>query len=174
MAEYMEVVDESNRVQYKETREKIHSTGLRHRGIHILIFNSDGQLLLPLRSPNKDKFPNCYDTSISEHCKAGESYDEAARRGLREELQIHNPALKLLGIFKIDCGSTDKMISAVYNCLHNGKIEVDKGEITIIKFKTPQELKDMLKTQIDKFAPWTREILKWYFYQPSAIQSLSK
>jgi isopentenyl-diphosphate delta-isomerase len=172
MSELMDVVNENDKVLYQETRQKIHGTGLLHRGIHILIFNSGGKLLLPFRSPNKDKFPNTYDTSISEHCKAGESYDEAACRGIKEELKIINPKLKLLGIFKIDCGPTDKMISALYECLHDGKIEIDKDEITDIEPKTPQELKEVLDSKIEKFAPWTREILKWYFHQPSSIKPI--
>jgi isopentenyldiphosphate isomerase len=172
MAEYMDVVDERNRVQYRETRETIHKTGLLHRGIHILIFNSDGQILLPFRSSSKDSSPNCYDTSLSEHCNVGETYDEAAHRGLKEELKIDNPTLKQIGVFKIDCGPTDKMISAVYECLHDGEIHPNKDEITDIKFKTIQEVKEMLRTKIDRFAPWTREILKHYFHQPSTIQSI--
>lgn len=147
---------------------QVYGTG----GIHILIFNSDGQILLPLRSPNKDKFPNTYDTSISEHCRAGESYEEAARRGLKEELNITNPKLKLLGVFKIDCGPADKMISAVYECLYKGKMKIDREEITDIEPKTTQELKEMLQTQTSKFAPWTREILKWYFHQSSTTEPI--
>jgi len=170
MTEYIDVVDETNKVQYQATREKVHSAGLWHRGVHVLIFNSDGRMLLPLRSPNKDKFPNCYDISISEHCGAGESYEEVARRGLREELRIHDPELTLLGIFKIECGPTDRMISALYKCLYDGDIEVNKEEIADIGPKTIQELKELLHTQADKFAPWTREILQWYFKQLSKIR----
>jgi isopentenyl-diphosphate delta-isomerase len=152
--------------------KKIHSTGLWHRGIHILIFNSDGKLLLPFRSPNKDKFPHTYDTSVSEHCKIGESYNEAARRGMKEELKIANPKLKLLGIFKIDCGTTDKMISAVYECIYDGKIEMNKKEIISIELKSVRELKEMLKNEPEKFAPWTKEILKWYLHQLSSIRQI--
>ena len=93
--ECMDVVDERNNVLYQETRENIHRTGLLHMGVHVLIFNSDRRMLLPVRSPDKDTFPGCYDTSLSEHCNAGETYDETVRRGLMEELKITNPALKL-------------------------------------------------------------------------------
>jgi len=51
-------------------------------------------------------------------------------------------------------------------------LQVYKLLITNIEPKTTQELKEMLKNKPEKFAPWTREILKWYFHQPSSIQPI--
>ena len=74
----------------------------------------------------------------------------------------------ITGIFRIDCGPADRMISAIYECLHDGEIRPDRHEIAGIELRTAPELKEMLKS--DRFAPWTREILRYYFHQPSEIQ----
>jgi len=71
MPVYFDVVDDYDLVVGKETREKIHSSGLWYRGVHILVFNSKGKLLLQMRSAAKDKFPNHYDCSVSEHLEKG-------------------------------------------------------------------------------------------------------
>ena len=83
MFEYLDVVDENNQFICRETREKIHSSGLWHRGVHVLVFNSKGRLILQMRSAEKDKFPKHYDCSVSEHLEEGEPYEAAAIRGLK-------------------------------------------------------------------------------------------
>jgi len=44
--EYLDVVDENNRVIGRETREKIHGSGLWHRGVHVIVFDSKNRLIL--------------------------------------------------------------------------------------------------------------------------------
>lgn len=113
MVEYLDVVDENNQVIGKETREKIHCSGLWHRGVHVLIFNSNRRLILQMRSVEKDKFPNRYDCSVSEHLKVGETYEAAAIRGLEEELKITDVGLKRLLRFRMNYGPKDNMISTI-------------------------------------------------------------
>jgi isopentenyldiphosphate isomerase len=91
--EYLDVVDENNRVIGREERGIIHRTGLWHRGVHIFLFTPDRKLLVQERSLQQLS-PNLPDCSVSEHLKAGESYPDAARRGLREELGIAQISLK--------------------------------------------------------------------------------
>ena len=173
MSELMDVVDENDNVIGKATREKIHNSQMWHRGIHILVFDSDGKLLLPFRSSRKDKFPNTYDCSVSEHVKAGEKFEEAAIRGIKEELNIKCPKLKRLLKFRMKYGPNDNMISVIYEYRHIGKInKVNKDEIEKIEFLSLNEVMEMLTSDESKFAPWTREILKWYFHMPSKLEKL--
>lgn len=48
-----------------------------------------GSILLQRRSKKKALEGGCWDLSCAEHVSAGESYLQAAVRGLREELGIH-------------------------------------------------------------------------------------
>ena len=173
MSEYLDVVDEENQVMYKETRRKIHGKGLWHRGIHILVFNSKGQLILQMRSSSKDKFPNHYDCSVSEHLEEGETYDAAAIRGLKEELRITDGKLKRLLRFKMNYGPNDNMISELYECRYVGSTQIDKRETQSLETHSLSEIKEMLVKYEGKFAPWTREILKWYLNMPSRVEVIS-
>ncbi len=175
MSELMDIVDENDNVIGKATREKIHNSQMWHRGIHILVFNSEGKLLLPLRSSRKDKFPNTYDCSVSEHVKTGEKFEEAAIRGIKEELNIKCPKLKRLLKFRMKYGPNDNMISVIYECHYLGEIDInkiDRNEIKKIELLPLNEVREMLISDESKFAPWTREILKWYFNMPSKLERL--
>lgn len=69
---------------------------LLHRSVQVLVFGSDGRLLLQRRSQRKDLFPGYYCASASGHVMAGEGYVETARREVKEELGIA-PPLTYLG-----------------------------------------------------------------------------
>jgi isopentenyl-diphosphate delta-isomerase len=56
--------------------------------VYVLLHNSAGLLLLQRRAAAKSVAPGCWDLTVAEHVAPGESYEEAARRGLREELRI--------------------------------------------------------------------------------------
>ena len=170
---YLDVVDENNQVIGKETREKIHGSGLWHRGVHVLVFNSKGHLILQMRSAAKDKFPNHYDLSVSEHLEDRETYEAAAIRGLREELKITDVELKRLMGFKMNYGPNDNMISELYECRYDGSTQIDKRETQSLETFSLSEIKEMLSKDEDKFAPWTKEILKWYLKFPSRVEVLS-
>ena len=94
--EMFDVVDADDRVVGGTTRGRVHAEGLRHRAIHILVFNTRGELFLQKRSPWKDKHPGKWDSSAAGHLDSGESYEAAARRELSEELGL--PAAVSLGL----------------------------------------------------------------------------
>jgi len=55
--ELLDVVDENDCVIAIKTRGEIHAKGLMHRAVHILLFNSQGELFLQKRSISKDEQP---------------------------------------------------------------------------------------------------------------------
>ena len=86
--EVFDVVDEANQVVGRATRAEVHARGLRHRALHIFVLNAAGELFLQRRSPWKDRHPDAWDSSAAGHLDAGETYADAARRELREELGL--------------------------------------------------------------------------------------
>lgn len=172
MPEIVDVVDRQDRVIGKDTRKNTHKLGILHRGTHIILLNSDGCLLLPLRSATKDASPNTYDCSMSEHLKKGERYKHAAIRGAKEELGIPNPKLKKLVKFWLKYGPHNYKISTLYECSYNGRIKLDKNEVQKIQYKSKAELKRLLIKNRVKFAPWAYQILKWYLGMPSTLKEI--
>ena len=86
--ERFDIVDEANQVIGNASRAEVHARGLRHRAMHLFVFNSAGELFLQKRSPWKDRHPGKWDSSAAGHLDAGESYEAAAQRELREELGL--------------------------------------------------------------------------------------
>ncbi len=86
--ELLDVVDESDNAIDVKTRSEIHARGLMHRAVHILVFNSQGELFLQKRSMSKDEQPGKWDSSAAGHVDSGEDYLGCARREIGEELGI--------------------------------------------------------------------------------------
>ena len=86
------MVDGHDAVISRATRREVHARGLRHRAVHVLVFNRAGELFLQKRSRSKDTAPGAWDSSASGHVEAGEDYDACAVRELREEIGLSLPA----------------------------------------------------------------------------------
>ncbi len=97
--EYLDLVDENDRVISREKRSIIYEKGLKnYRVVNVFIKNSKDQLWIPRRT-NKKMFPYCLDMSMGGHVSSKESYEEALARELREELNldVKDCKIKLLG-----------------------------------------------------------------------------
>jgi isopentenyl-diphosphate Delta-isomerase len=87
--EVFDLVDAGDRVVGRVRRGDAHGdSALIHRSVQILVFASDGRLLLQRRSASKDLFPSYYCASASGHVASGEDYLTTARREIVEELGI--------------------------------------------------------------------------------------
>lgn len=94
--EMLDVVDAHNRIVGCAPRRAVHRLGLRHRAVHMLIFDGEDRIYLQRRSPLKDVDPDLWDTSAAGHVDCGEDYLDAARRELAEELSLDDVALEVL------------------------------------------------------------------------------
>ncbi|MGR9013057.1 MAG: NUDIX hydrolase [Gammaproteobacteria bacterium] len=131
--ELLSVVDENDYIIDTCPRHIIHATGLRHRAVHILVFNEQGQLFLQKRSKQKDLNGGLWDTSAAGHVDAGEEYYVSAVREITEELGIHITH-NLEPLFKLAATAAIGMeFIQVYRCIHNGPFvlavdEIDEGD----------------------------------------------
>ncbi len=127
--EYLTVVDENDQPVNTLPRDEIHARGLRHRAVHILVFNQQQQLFLQKRSMLKDLNKGLWDTSAAGHVDNGEDYDISAIRETREELGI-DIADSLQLLFKLPATKALGMeFIQVYRCLHNGPFQLNSEEI---------------------------------------------
>jgi len=126
--ELLSVVDENDCVIDTCARNIIHATGLRHRAVHILVFNEQGLLFLQKRSMKKDLNGGLWDTSAAGHVDAGEDYNASAIREIEEELGITESVLEPL--FKLPAmEATGMEFTQVYRCIHNGPFNLAPDEI---------------------------------------------
>jgi len=128
--EIFDVVDSSDRVIGRATRRQVHALRLRHRAVHILVFDYTGKLFVQKRAATKDTFPGCYDSSASGHLNAGEAYDACATRELREELGLDIPRRHLRRLFKIPaCSETGWEFVWAYSAHGDYRPRINPDEI---------------------------------------------
>ena len=133
-------------------RSKAHENRLLHRSGIIFLFRSNGKIMLQHRSPSKNPFPDCWDSSSSFHVIFGESYEQAARRELREEAGISaHPAY--LGKFSYHIPPENEIV-AVFWCKSDRTVKIDQSESSGASFHTEEELNRIIASEV--IAPWLR------------------
>lgn len=168
--EYLDVVSEEDKVVEKETRKKVHELGLWHRGVHVFLFNDQGEMLIQKRSADRTSSPSLLDCSVSEHVQTGESYLDAAIRGLKEELGIEGIELRQLIKFKMNYGINDNEISVIYE----GKIEsqlinFDIVEIEEVFYMDMNEIKEKTQNEKESCCDWFVQMMSWYFERETRL-----
>lgn len=148
--ERFSVVDDHDRILRDAPRSEVHGDNLRHRAVHILIFNKNSEILLQKRTRWKDRHPLLWDSSAAGHVNAGEGYDSAAHRELKEELGI-DVGLKQLG--KLPASTrTDQEFISVYQGRHDGDFTTEPTEIEIVQFFPPDLVDGWIAARPNDFA----------------------
>src|SRR5437899_9415216 len=158
--EHFPIVDKNDRILGYANRSEVHGNNLRHRAVHILIFNRAGEVYLQQRSRWKDRHPLKWDSSAAGHVAAGESYDEAARRELEEELGMNVPLGK---IFKLSASAcTDQEFIWLYHGELRGDPIPNRSEIDTGAFFPPTVIDGWTSARPKDFAPGFLECWKPY------------
>jgi len=150
--EIFDIVNERDEIIGRKTRREVHRDGDKHRAIHVLVFNSRGEIFLQKRSMSKDTFPGVWDSSASGHLDCGEHYDTCALRELREEI-----GLKLekcpQRLFKINaCAGTDQEFVWVYRGESEGPFVLHPEEIERGDWFAPEFVSRWIAEKPQEFA----------------------
>ena len=160
MEEILDVVDEKDNVLGQKPRSEVEQKGLLYRSTEIIVL-VNGKLLVEKRAATKSKRPSHY-SLVGETVKAGETYEEAARRGVKEETGLGAEWLKSIGKTIIrDKKENDFYIMGIFTCEGKGKIKMQKEEVDEIKLLTEKEV-EMLRNSGEKGIEAHVECLKLY------------
>ena len=156
--EIFDVVNEHDEVTGQLARREVHRRNLRHRAVHVLLFNARGELFLQQRSYAKDNWPGVWDSSSSGHVDAGEEYDACTRREVREELGVELAAVPAR-LFKLEASAeTGWEFCWVYRTNHEGPFVLQASEVRGGGWFTAEAIEDWLARRPEDFASGFRAI----------------
>jgi len=160
--EHFPVVDENDQLLHTAPRGEVHGNNLRHRAVHLLIFNRQGELFLQKRSRQKDRHPLLWDSSAAGHVDGTEEYDETAARELQEELGVTAP---LTRVAKLPCSErTGWEFIWLYRGEHDGPFQLAKTEIEYGEFFSIEVVSEWVNARPEDFAPGFLEC--WKVFKP--------
>jgi isopentenyl-diphosphate Delta-isomerase len=145
------VVNENDEVIGTMPKKEAHKNGTLHRISVVYVKNTKGEILVQHRA---DGF---LDHSAAGHVDPGESYEEAAKRELREELGIKDAGLKFIGhgVTKNETYPSGTVASHsfdIFSCVAEpGKLQAE--EVKSVYWANPKDvLSDMqIKTDEKKY-----------------------
>ena len=151
--EIFDVVNDRDEVIGQLSRGEVHRQGLKHRAVHVLIFNSKGEIFLQKRSMKKDNFPGTWDSSAAGHLDAGEDYDSCALREVQEELGFELSCVpeKVLRIEA--CEETGQEFVWVYRCVNEGPFQLHPDEIETGGWFSIDHVTRWIRERPGEFAP---------------------
>jgi isopentenyldiphosphate isomerase len=167
--EIFDIVNERDEVIGQAPRKEVHARGLWHRAIHVLVFNSRGEIFLQKRSLKKDIAAGKWDSSSSGHLDTGEDYDACAVRELSEELglKLAQPPQRL---FKIEaCQETGWEFCWIYRGASDGPFILHPEEIETGDWFTPEAVSKWVAEKPRDFA--SAFLLIWKLYLTPSRQT---
>jgi isopentenyldiphosphate isomerase len=139
----LDVVNEKNEVVGTAHKEEVFEKKLNHRRVHILIFNDKGEVFLQQLGANKKYCPGHWGTSAASFVQSGESYEDAANRELKRQLEVETELTKILEI-PYDHYKMRKFME-VFRGIHKGALPLNLDEFINGKWFSISEVKDMVK-----------------------------
>ena len=141
--ELLDLVDADNTVIGTVARSRVHGEpALRHRAVHVLVYDDRDRLLLQKRSSAKQIQPGKWDTSVGGHLAAGESYLAAAVREAAEELGLAIDAAALAPVHEFVWRSAvETEHVASYRIENGGPFRPHPEEVDEVRFWSPEELR---------------------------------
>ena len=144
-SERFEVVDDADRVIGTAWRHECHGNpALAHRTAHVVVRSGDGRILLQKRSAAKDIQPGRWDTAVGGHLHLGETYEQAARREMAEEIGL-DERLPLAFLFDTRIrNAVESEHVRVFGLTHDGPFVPQPDEIDELRFWTAADVEQAL------------------------------
>ncbi len=136
--------------------------GQLHRAFSVFLFNDQDELLLQQRSEQKPLWPGYWANSCCSHPRAGESIETAARRRIKEELDL---SCELEFLYKFtyhaafgEAGSEHELCY-VFAGRQQGEVSAHPEEIADWRYVKPEQLTAEIAAEPERFTPWLK--LEW-------------
>jgi len=146
-------------------KETVHSekTPL-HRGFSVFVFNKNNELLLTQRSARKKTFPGVWTNSVCGHPSPGESYEDAVKRRLFDELGYEGLGIRRAAQYRYrfadSNGIVENEICPVFLAYSNSDPTPNPDEIDGWEWMPWKTFLAEIEKNPDVYSPWSREEAK--------------
>ena len=156
----MEIFDlyDENRIKTGETMakgDKVPENRYRFV-VHVIVFNSEGKMLIQQRASDRPTHPNCWDFSVGGSVVSGETSSEGATRELFEELGIDVDLKGRQANFSVNFGKGFDDYYFIDYDINAEDVNFQKEEVQAVKWADKEEILSLLRA--DKFIEY-RECL---------------
>ena len=170
--ELLDIVDENNNLTGEFVdREIVHSEGLLHREVGVIVLNENNEILLEKRASTKKQSPNKW-ALCAGHIEAGDVPENAILREIKEEIgiDITKKELQFLDVFrrdkKFNNGQHNNTYIYIYIYKTNKKVEdytIQVEELSEVKYFSIDLIEKALEEKNSDYAfydePYIKEIL---------------
>ncbi len=163
MTEYVILVDDHDTPVGQMEKMDAHLKGVLHRALSILVFNSNGELLLQQRAFSKYHTPGLWSNTACSHPRLGEDSLEAATRRLQEEMGVTVQLSKSFDfVYKahFDNGLTEHEFDHVFFGTFDGVPVINLAEAHDFKWVKPAELMEDMRSVPELYTVWFRIIME--------------
>ncbi len=135
--------------------------GRYHMVVHVVIFNTRGEMLIQQRQPFKEGWPNLWDITVGGSAIAGDNSRTAAERetmeeiGLRIDLSAEQPKLTI----PFDVGFDD--IYTLTMDVDLASLTLQESEVQAVRWASEEEVLAMLAD--GRFIPYHRAFIQLLF-----------
>lgn len=146
------------------TMEKMeaHRRGVLHRAFSVMLFNSNGELLLQKRARNKYHSGGLWTNTCCSHPLPQETIEEAAKRRLKQEMGIDlQPIFAFKFIYKsnLDKNLIEHEYDHVFTGVFDGLPDINEDEVEDWKFMNLDLLRKDIKLSPDNYTAWFKIII---------------
>jgi isopentenyldiphosphate isomerase len=135
--------------------------GRYHMVVHVVIFNTKGEMLIQQRQPFKSGWPNLWDVTVGGSAIAGDTSRSAAQRETLEEIGLHidlsSEQPKLTIPFDVGFDDIYTLVMDVdLNALH-----LQESEVQAVRWAGMEDIFSLMKA--GQFLPYHRSLIELLF-----------
>ncbi len=163
MRDEVVLVNTADEITGSAPKLEAHRTGLLHRAFSVIIFNSEGEILLQQRAPGKYHSAGLWSNTCCSHPQPGENIKDSAEQRLFEEMSFR-AKLEYVDKFyyraELENNMTEHEIDYVFTGRYDGLVDPDPAEIAAYKWISPGQLLSELETAPHLYTYWLPLVLK--------------
>ena len=163
MTDNVILVDVGDAVIGQMEKMEAHRKGELHRALSILVFNSDGEILLQQRAFSKYHTPGLWSNTACSHPRPGEVSLEAATRRLGEEMGFTTGLIESFSfVYKahFENGLVEHEYDHVFFGTFDGVPIINPEEANDYKWVKPTVLMEDMRSTPDRYTVWFRIIME--------------